>query len=77
MTNLTMNEAILELVRSVSALEARTAGIDTTLHTVQQEVQALKTLADKAQGFSLAARAVWAILGLLIGAGGLKIIELL
>ena len=77
MSDLTMNEAILELVKSVSALEARTAGIDTTLHSVQTEVQALKTLADKAQGFSVAARAVWGILGLLLGAGGFKIIEIL
>ena len=77
MTSERLNEAILELVKTVSSLEARMAHIDAALTSLQEEVQALKNIAAQAKGFSIAARAIWAILGLLIGAGGFKLVELI
>ncbi len=65
-----VNETLLELVRSVSALEAKVESMGVSLNTVQGEVSELKSMAAQAQGFSHAAKAMWTLIGLLLGAGG-------
>ena len=70
-----VNETLLELVAKVSAMGARLETMGENLKTVQSEVSDLKTLANQAQGFSNAAKAMWTMIGLMLGAGGTELVE--
>ena len=72
-----VNETLLELVKTVSAMGAKVEAMDTSLKTMQVEVTDLKTLAAQAQGFTAAARAMWTMIGLLLGAGGSEAVQAL
>ena len=72
-----VNETLLELVKTVSAMGAKVEAMDESLKTMQSEVSGLKTLAAQAQGFTSAARAMWTLIGLMLGAGGTEAIKIL
>jgi len=70
-----LNDALLELVKTVSAMGANLTTMNESVRTLQVEVGDLKILAAQAQGFTKAARAMWTMVGLLLGAGGSKALE--
>lgn len=70
-----VNEILLDLVKNVSSLTARLESMDECLKTVKGEVSDLKTIANQAQGFSNAAKAMWTMIGLMLGAGGSELVE--
>jgi len=70
-----VNETLLELVAKVSAMGARLETMADNIKTMQSEVSGLKTLANQAQGFSNAAKAMWTMIGLMLGAGGAELVE--
>ena len=65
-----MDDMLLELVKNVASFDARLNNVDMTLKTVTRDVAELKTMAHQAKGFSTAAKMLYALLGLLAGAGG-------
>ena len=70
-----VNETLLELVAKVSAMGARLETMGDSLKTVQSEVSDLKNMANQAQGFSNAAKAMWTLIGLMLGAGGTEMVQ--
>ena len=72
-----LNDVLLELVKNVSHMQAKVDAIETSMLTMQTQVGALNSLASQAQGFSHAAKALWTLIGLLIGAGGSEVVQTL
>ena len=72
-----VNDVLLELVKNVSHMQAKVDAIETSMLTMQTQVGTLNDLASQAQGFSNAAKALWTLIGLLIGAGGSEAVQTL
>ena len=70
-----VNETLIELVKTVSAVDARMDAMSETVNTIKGEVSDLKNMAAQAQGFSNAAKAMWTLIGLMLGAGGTELVE--
>ena len=68
----TVNDTLLELVKTVGTLGAKLEAVETTLCTVQTEVADLKSLAAAFRGST---KALWGLIGLLAGAGGTEAVQ--
>lgn len=73
----TMDDVLLELVKNVSHMQAKVDAIESSMQTMQQQVSTLNDYAAQAQGFSNAAKALWTLIGLLLGAGGSEAVQTL
>lgn len=71
-----MNDDImLELTKSVARMEAKMENVVDTIKTMETEVKELKVMAAQAQGLSHAVKAIWVLLGLILGAGGTEAVQ--
>ena len=64
-----VDKILIELVQKVSALEATISGMQDCIRILQTDIGELKTLASEAKGATSAMKALWVIMGLLLGAG--------
>ena len=72
-----MDDVLLELVKNVSHMQAKVDAIESSMQTMQKQVSTLNDYAAQAQGFSNAAKALWTLIGLLLGAGGSEAVQTL
>ena len=69
------DEVILQLVQSVAGLEAKVETMTNEMSEVKGKVGELANVASQAQGFTHAAKAMWTLIGLMLGAGGTELVQ--
>jgi hypothetical protein len=71
------DEVILQLVQNVAGLEAKVESMNVSMGEVKSQVCDLVEFATTAKSFGHAAKALWTLIGLMLGAGGSELIQTL
>jgi phage shock protein A len=66
---------ILQLVQTVAGLESKVEAMTGSMGEMKGQIGNLTTIAQQAQGFSNAAKAMWTMIGLMLGAGGTELVQ--